>query len=210
MSKTLSRKGVSKRINRAIEFLGKDDAEDAVFHISPAIDATATSRYPDKKVGERIKQFILDEQPLIYYLSMQGKYLLPDGVRVVMVDNENADKPVGGHGGELSDFIYYCIRNPQVHEAEIDDEFIDFGRNFGIGRERFTGDGSELPPGKYIVSKATILGLILSVICASENRRINLEGDLTVLGRLTLPKSKLIGNKEYLMSRLNELFANDP
>ena len=87
MSKPLSRKGVSKRVKRALEFLGNDDAEDAIFNIGPAIDATAASRYPGQKVGDRIKQFIFDEQQLIYFLSMQGKYTLPEGVRLVIVDN---------------------------------------------------------------------------------------------------------------------------
>jgi len=206
MAKSISRQGISKRIHRALEFIGRDDPEDAIFNISPAVDATAAERYPDKKVGERIKQYIFDEQQLIYYFSMQGKYLLPDGVRVVLVDDQNVDQPIGGRGGELSDFIYYCIRNPQTHEAEIDYVFIDFGRNFGIGRERFEGDGGDLPPGKFIISKATIIALILSVICAPENRRIKLEGDISLFGRVKLSRANLVGNKAYLMEKLQELF----
>lgn len=209
MPKSLSRKGISKRIRRALEFMAQDDPEDAIFNISPAVDATAAVRYPNKRVGERIKQYIFDEQRLIYYFSMQGKYLLPDGVRIIIVDRENADQPVGSHGGELSAFIYYCIRNPQTHEAEIDYEFIDFGRNFGIGREKFVNDGGDLLPGKFIVSKATIMALILSVVCAPENKGIKLEGDISLFGRVRLSHVELIGNKAYLMEKLLELFKND-
>ena len=109
---------------------------------------------------------------------MQGKYLLPDGVRLIIVNKDEADKPVGGHGGELADFIYYNVRCAQIHEAEIDYDLIDIGREFGIGREGFKDDGDKLEPGKFIVSKATVFSLILSIICAPENKRIRLSEDV--------------------------------
>ena len=209
MSKQLSRPGLEKRIRRALERLQEGDAEDAVFNISPALDATARKRYPNKGVSDRIKSFVFDEQPLIYYLSMQGKYLIPDGVRIVMVEDDAVGRPSGGHGGELSDFVYYCVRCAQQHEAEIDYEQIDFGRNFGIGRERFDGDGGDLEAGKFIISIATVFALVLAVICASENRRLRLPGDINLYGKVTLSQKELVGNKVYLMGKLNELFAGD-
>jgi len=183
--------------------------EDALFNIAPVIDVVAKERHNDKKrVGDRIKAFIFDEQHLIYYLSTQGKTSLKDEVHIILADKD-VGKPVGEHGGELADFIYYNIRCAQAHDAEIDYDLIDFGRNFGIGRQKFEGDGGELAPGVFIISNATILALILSVICAPENRRIKLHDDITLYDKVQLDKNEIVGNKKYLMTKLHQLFKVD-
>lgn len=210
MAKKTSRQAIEKRIRKALQYLEEGDMEDAIFNIAPAIDVVAKERYKDKKrVGERIKAFIFDEQHMIYYLSTQGKISLPDGVRIVLVDDKDTGKPVGNYGGELADFVYHNIRCAQAHDAEIDYDLIDFGRNFGIGRQNFEGDGGELAPGVFIISNATILALILSVICAPENRRIKLPGNITLYNKVQLDKNKLAGNKEYLMNKLRQIFEVD-
>ena len=207
MARKTSRQAIEKRIRKSLQCLAEGDPEEAIYNIAPAIDVVAKERHKDKKrVGDRIKAFIFDEQQLLYFLSTQGIILLPDGVRVVMVNDNEVEKPSGGNGGKLADFIYHNIRCAQSHDAEIDYDLIDIGRNFGICREKFEGDGGELDPGVFIVSNATIMALILSVICAPENKRIKLDGDLTLYDRIKLDKSKLVGNKGYLMGKLNELF----
>lgn len=206
MKKT-SQRAVEKRIRKALQYLHEGDMEDALFNIAPVIDVTAKERYKDKKrVGERIKAFIFDEQHLIYYLSTQGKTSVPDGVRIILIDDKGSNKPVGNHGGELADFIYHNIRCAQSHDAEIEYDYIDFGRKFGIGRQKFEGDGGELAPGVFIISYATILALILSVICAPENKGIKLPGDLDLYNKIQLDKNELVGNKKYLMGKLGLLF----
>ena len=210
MAKKTSRQAIEKRIRKSLQCLEEGDIEDAIFNIAPIIDVVAKERHKDKKrVGDRIKAFVFDEQQLIYFLSTQGNIVLPDGVRIVLVDDKDIEKPVGNHGSELADFIYHNIRCAQAHDAEIDYELIDFGRNFGIGRQKFNGDGGELKPGVFIISNATVLALILSVICAQENRRIKLDGDITLYGKVPLDKNKLVGNKEYLMEKLHELFQKN-
>ncbi len=210
MAKKTSRQAIEKRIRKALQYLEEGDMEDAILNITPAIDVVAKERYKDKKrVGDRIKAFIFDEQHMIYYLSTQGKISLPDGVRIVLVDDKDTGKPVGNYGGELADFVYHNIRCAQAHDAEIDYGLIDFGRNFGIGRQIFEGDGGELAPGVFIISNATILALILSVICAPENRRIKLPGNITLYNKVQLDKNKLAGNKEYLMNKLRQIFEVD-
>ena len=207
MAKKTSRQAIEKRIRKSLQCLEEGDAEDAIYNIAPIIDVVAKERHKDKKrVGDRIKAFVFDEQQLIYYLSTQGNILVPDGVRIVLVEDKEVDKPVGNHGGELADFIYHNIRCAQAHDAEIDHDLIDFGRNFGIGRQKFDGDGGKLEPGVFIISNATVLALILSVICAPENKRIKLAGDITLFNKVILDKTKLVGNKEYLMGKLREPF----
>ena len=210
MARKTSRQAIEKRIRKALQCLEEGDMEDAVLNIAPIVDVVAKERYKHKKrVGDRIKAFIFDEQHLLYYLSTQGKIAPPDGVRIVLVDNENIDKPLGNYGGELADFVYHNIRCAQTHDAEIDYDLIDFGRNFGIGRLKFERDGGDLASGVFIISNATILALILSVICAPENRRIKLPADITLYNKIVLEKNKLVGNKEYLMTKLHQLFAAD-
>jgi hypothetical protein len=207
MDKKLTRdEKIQKRITIAIQWLEKGDVKEASFNIAPAIDVTAKERHKDKReVGDRIRAFIFDEQNLIYYFSMQGKLPLKDGDRVVLVDKDNADKPIGGYGGELADFIYN-IRCAQTHDAEIDYDNIDYGRDFGIGRDFFVGDGGEPAPGMFIISKATVYALLLSVICAPENSRIELPGNITLCNKVHLDRNKLVGNKDYLMTKLHQLF----
>lgn len=209
MSKQESRPALERFIRRAFDCLAKRDIEDALYQIAPAIDVTAKKRHKElRRVGERIKAYIFDERHLLYYFSTQGRVSLPNGVRIVMVDRNN-DKPVGNHPehrGELADFIYHNIRCAQSHDAEVDYSIIDLGREFGIGRQTFHGDGGSLEPGLFVISTATVMALILSVICAPENRRIRLDGDIVLYDKVILERDRLVGNKPYLMSKLSQLF----
>jgi len=196
---------IQKRIFKALQCIEAGDAEEAAFNIAPAIDVTAKERHKDKtQVGDRIKAYIYDEEQLIYFFSTQGKLSVGDEDRVRIVDYKT-DKLIGGHGGELADFIYYNIRCAQTHDAEIDKN-IDFGRDFGIGRFNFKEDGDAPAPGMFIISKATVYALILSVICAPENSRIELPGNITLCNKVQLDRNKLVGNKDYLMTKLHQLF----
>jgi hypothetical protein len=209
MAKKPSRRGIEKRITKALQNYNEGDVEDALFNISPVIDVVAKLRYKNKKrVGDRIKAFIFDEQQLIYYLSTQGKIVPLDGVRIVYLENTETNKPMGGFGGELADFIYHNIRCAQTHDVEIDYSAIDLGRNFGIGRIKLEGNGNDLASNSFIISNATVLALILSVICANEINKIRLYGRLILFNKVQLELSTLVGNKDYLMKKLSKLFEN--
>lgn len=213
MAKKTSRQSIEKRINRSFDSLIAGEYEEALYNIAPVFDVVAKERYPDKKsVGERIKSYILDEQDIIYFLSSQGTHKAIKGVIYAMVDDEHVDqapknvKHIKTHAGTLADYIYHNIRCAQSHDAEIDHDIIDLGRNFGIGREGFSGDGGKLPKGKFIVSNATILSLILVVITSPEIKRIKLNGSIKIYNKVSIDKSLLINNKEYLNLKISELF----
>ena len=202
---------IERCVKVALQRFEAGDMHDAIYQISPAVDVTAKSRYSNSEVGVRIKSFISDEQVLIYYLSSQGKVDLPEDVKIIMVD-EKTNRPIGNskyHAGELADFIYHNVRCAQTHDAEIDSKYIDFGRNFGIGRLTFAGDGGPLRDGMFVVSRATVLGIILSVICAPENLGLELPGDIVLSGTCILERGKLVGDKEYLMGRLKVFFRGN-
>lgn len=207
MARKTSRQAIEKRILKSLQCFAEGDMGDALFNIAPVIDVVAKQRHKDKpRVGDRIKAFIFDEQHLIYYLSTQGKIPLKNGARIVYIADPGTNKPLGDHGGELSDFIYYNIRCAQSHDAEIDHDTIDLGRNFGIGKFALDGDGGDIKPGAFIISNATILALILSVICAHENRRIKLSGKISLFNKVSIEINKIVGNKTYLLTQLSELF----
>jgi len=209
MSKAHSLAAVGYCVGKALRSFISGDLRDAVYQIAPAIDVTAKKRYPTiRRVGPRTKAFLLDEQTLIYYLSTQGRYSLPERIKIMLVDSKT-DKPVGDspeHNGELADFIYHNIRCAQSHDGEIDYEYIDFGRNFGVGRITFKDDGEPPKPGLFVVSRATVLALILSVVCAPENAKLQLPGDIDLFGKIVLQKNLLAGNRNYLMRCLRRLF----
>ena len=216
MAKKTSRQSIEKRLNRAFNSMNSGDMEDTLYHIAPVFDVIAKERYPEiKSVGERIKSYILDEQDLIYYLSMQGLYKIPKGVQIAIVDDENISQPppnvqhIKSHAGQLSDYIYHNIRCAQSHDAEIDYDVIDLGRNFGIGRERFVNDGGELSAGKFIVSNSTIIAMILVLIASPELKRIRLSGHFNMFGKISIDKQKLAGNRVYLEKKLDALFEKE-
>lgn len=211
--KTSRQSSLEKLINLSLESVLAGDMEKAIYDIAPVIDVIAKERYAEKKyVGERIKSFILDEQDIIYYLSTQGRIKLPKGVHIVMVDDQNVDqkppniKDCKRHAAELADYIYHNIRCAQSHDAEIDYDIIDIGRNFGIGRERFDGDGGNLEPGKFIISNATIISIILAVIAAPEVKQLKLEGRFKLYDKVLIDKATLVGNRLYLEDRIQEIF----
>lgn len=215
MNKRSSRPAIEKRVRKAIQYLVEGDAEEALYAISPAIDVLAKQRFPTvKPVGERIKKLLGDEQWLIYYLSSQGKINLPEDASVVLID-WGSGTPIGNpksHGGELADFVYHNIRCAQSHDAEIDYENIDIGREFGIARLVFENDGPPLDvddKGKFVISKATILALILCIVCAPENKRLQLDSDFPMFNNVVLDKDELPGNKQYLLEYLEELFGEN-
>lgn len=216
MAKKTSRQAIEKRINKAFESMLTGDMEEALFNIAPVIDIVAKERFKQiKLVGDRIKAYISEEQDLIYYLSYRGKFKILKGVQIAIVDHQNIEKPppnirhIKTHSAQLADYIYHNIRCAQSHDAEIDYDIIDLGRNYGIGREGFEGDGGELAPGKFIVSNATILAIVLVVVASPEIKRIKLQGHFTLNNTIMIDKQKLVGNREYLEKKLQSLFKPD-
>lgn len=216
MTRKTSRKNIEKRMRRTIECLARDDLEEALYSVSPVIDVIAKERYPDtKRVGERIKAYIFDVQHTLYLVSTQGRLRIPLGVHIAIVDDQHADQPPPNvkdfktHAGELADYIYHNIRCAQTHDAEVHSEIIDLGRNFGIGRERFSGDGGDLAPGKFIISNATILGLFLVTLASPELRRVRIVGTLKLWDRHPIDLAQLIGNEEYLDDFLGRIFPEE-
>jgi hypothetical protein len=150
---------VRELIDRAFRHLFAGELEDALMQLAPALEATAKLRYPSDSPSKRTQKFLKDEQDLIYALSTQFR------VRVNGSISYGAD-------GELHRIFYKFIRCAQSHDAQIDFSKIILGGDFGVARFLFEGSGLNVPSNKYLISKATVLGLIFSVVVAKENTRL--------------------------------------
>ena len=73
-------------------------------------------------------------------------------------------------------------------------------------RERFGGE--PLAPGKFIISKATVISLIWMVICCPENKQCRLRGTWEPYQGLSLDFDKLIGDKSYLIGEIKRFFQS--
>jgi hypothetical protein len=157
---------VSRRIGLSISAFQSNDFETALIHYFPALDKTAKKRRPrEKGVGNRIKAFISDQEEII-----------------TAVATNNILKNINVNGVDFPTAIYKFGRCPIAHEGELDARLqINDKGDFSIGHFWNL-------PSSYIV------GLILGVIVAPENKGEHIESDLAF---------NLFGNQ----LKINELWA---
>lgn len=184
--------GIEYHIIEAFSAFYKNDFYGALYQISPAIEATAKKRYPNNKPSDRIKFFLKDEQDLIFSFSTQCKILV----------GKNAVVKFGMD--EFQSILYKSVRCMQSHEAKLDSS-IELGEEFGIGPIRFTSSSSLNGP--ILISKATIIAVIFSVICAIENRNLKIS-DVPVrfYDDPAMKLAPFIGNKLNFTRRYYDLF----
>jgi len=119
---------IGNRIDEAYIKLVGDDLENSLVQLSIAIDATAKKKFDgEKKVGKRIRRFIMEYEDLIIHLSMAGmvRIITPDGVSY-------------GEKEKLGDVIYKSIRCALLHEADISDKVVfRKGPTMGMDEEKF-------------------------------------------------------------------------
>ncbi|EPO7767681.1 hypothetical protein QDQ60_02425 [Klebsiella aerogenes] len=141
---------IAKRIEKSVEAFFANDYETCLLQLFPAVDNTSKARRPKKKVGERIKSFLDDQQDIITYIALRIAF--KGGI---MIDDQT-----------LSDAIYHITRTSIVHEGQLDP------------RLKFVEEG-ELRASKdlWILPKNYIFGMIIAVITAKENKQSSLPED---------------------------------
>jgi len=149
-------KGIEARISEAISKLQQDDTENAMLQTITAIDGTARKRFGTQMGNKRrFVKFLSDEEDFIIYSAFSF------GVHLYVKDRLEL-----ANLGTLPELIYYSVRNPLVHEGDIGPGAIFLNREdkvaFGFRNEKFM-----IPP--YLV-----LGLIMLVIGAPENKDLSL------------------------------------
>lgn len=189
---------IKKRVIHAFKAFYENDLDEALFHISPAIDATASKRYPSLGVGERIRSFLKDEQDLIYGFSTAYKCDISGSNVTILFGSE----------GELQSIVYKFIRCKQAHGKSIDKSKITLGGDFGIGGFVIQGASIKPRPGTILISRATVLSMIFAVVSAIENLDIDFSG--TTISLFSEPKMDLapfVGNKPKFTQICRDHFA---
>lgn len=132
---------IGRRLEQSLNSLIGNDYEGSLVHFFPALDKTAKLRRPKARVGERIKEFLQDEEAFISFLAF----------RIVMANNTF-------DGLSFAEAIYKFGRTSIMHEGELDRRlsFED------VDLLMIIGDTWKLSP-------AYIAAMITAVMAAKEN-----------------------------------------
>ncbi len=147
---------VSRRIETSIISFMKKNYETSLIHFFPALDKTSKTRWPNARVGERIKNFIAYQESIIFAIATNNMF-------------------VNCSFGEISfaQAVYKYGRTSIVHEGELDH------------RLRINSAGNTKIGAVWDLDSGFVFGLIISVIIAPENKNEKLEKDvpLRLFGR---------------------------
>jgi hypothetical protein len=142
---------ISRRLEKAIGAYQRKDFEDAFIQVFPAIDKTGKKRRPKAGVGERIKAWIADEEPIITGIAVSNVF------KGLMVDD------IGFPAA-----LYKFGRTSIVHEGELDE------------RLRIT-ESPQLRIGYvWELPYTYIFGIIIALVLSEENKDEKLSESLHV------------------------------
>jgi len=146
---------IGRRIISAFSAFQQRDYEGACIHLFPAIDKTAKRRRPKEGVGERIRQFIADQEAIISVVAT-GNYMVRNYV----------------DGIGFPDAIYKFGRTSIAHEGELD------------RRLEFTDTGTIMIGEVWSLPSSYIPAMCVAVMAANENERetISATGSIEILG----------------------------
>jgi len=163
--------------DRVVECMHKyetNDLDNALIQVCIALDGTAKKEYPKvKKVGERFKAFIRENQDIISFFTFNGMVFI--------------DCKFGSY--TLDQFIYKVLRCGLLHEGGIPTMF-KFGE---------PGTPATLSDAQWSLPKTFIFGTLLAVVGASSNLK-QVTGDhykVVILGN-EFKLNDLWGNAEII------------
>lgn len=173
--------GVSRRIQQCIERLQIKDYEGALVNLFPAIDKTAKKRRPKVGVGNRIRNFLKDEEVLI-----------------TAVGTRHIFKDCSFDGVSFEDALYKFGRTSIAHEGELDPR-LKFNENGHLQ----IGQNDWNLPSNYIV------GMALAVIIAPENASESTAAGLgiAIFGK-QFELNEIWGKPEAVHSHICMVFQN--
>lgn len=173
---------VCKRIESCIASYNQRDYESCLINLFPIIDSTAKKRRPSFGVGKRMRAFINDELSIITTIGMSATF-------------------VGGVFGSYSipQVVYKLGRNSLIHDGSLDE------------RLSISEDGSfTLSDDNFILPKAFIMGMMLAVISAKENKNEKLDrGDILIeICGKDININDLWGNREFVLFAIRQRFGD--
>jgi len=190
--------GIPKRIRMSLESFFQDDLENSLYQISAAIEATAKKRYPNWKPAKRVRRFLNSELDIIYGLSTMNRFTIGPNANIIHAKDNGKDL-------QLSDIIYQYIRCDLAHEATINKKIL-LGGQFGVAGIHLEGLSLTRDNGKFLVSRATVMALIFCVVCACENKDININDVIIPFLSQKITISEYKGDKERFISFYTGLF----
>ena len=177
----MSASSISRRIESSIQAMNRKAYEDAFIHLFPAIDKTAKKRREKDGVGQRIKAFISDEEPIITAVATNN-----------IIKNINVD------GIDFPTALYKFGRTSIAHEGELDE------------RLQINENGSVQIGYVWNLPSSYITGLIVAVIVSPENssERIDQNIAITLFGE-TFKANDIWGKREIIQNKICQIFKND-
>jgi hypothetical protein len=171
---------ISRRIRSCITYAQERDYEQAMIHFFPALDKTAKRRRPKGNVGDRIRNFIADEEAII-----------------TAVATKNVFRNIRVNDVSFPEAIYKFGRTAISHEGELDP------------RLEFNDAGSVQIGAIWNLPSSYITGLCVGVIVAPENEREHIDAPLSldIFGR-TFKINELWGAKREVQKVICDAFRN--
>jgi hypothetical protein len=153
---TVTMKGIAARVGEAITKLQMNDTENAIVQTACAVDATARKRFGDIGNRRRFTGFLAENEDFLVYGALSFT------THLYVKGKLSFDKL-----GTLPELIYTNLRNPLLHEAETGDNVML------LLREREISFGFK--DQKFVVSQQLVLAMLLLVIGAKENEKMNFD-----------------------------------
>jgi hypothetical protein len=144
-------------ISSSLQLLKEGTHDVALSLACSAVDATSAKMFPNEKQNNaRYKKFLKKNMRIITTFGMPG--LSAGGIRIKCSNIPGIKTDAEGMAG-LEDIIYHIIRCGLIHQCEIE-ESIEFTQGTMLG------DFEQ----KFRIPYAIVLGLVMSVILAKENK----------------------------------------
>jgi len=186
--------GIARVVNDAARHLCEGDFDGALTDASIAVDATAGKCYPKRSNNKRCKAFLRDNIALMLLVATSGHLIARKGIRVpynhprINLDQKGT--------APLEDILYHAVRCSLLHEGGLPGN-IKFSAKRAM---RFATGSLELPA-------SLIAGLIVSVVCCPQNKRVKFAPNLRlVFGEKALPLRSLRGvGPEPAMEAIREI-----
>jgi hypothetical protein len=147
---------ISRRMESFWDATSRQQLEESLIHLFPALDKTAKRRRPKAQVGDRIRGFLADQEGIMSTIAT-GNFM-----KDIYVD-----------GVSIPDAIYRFGRCSIMHEGELDPRLrVTDGPNWSIGQV-------------WVLPRSFVLGIAVAVMIAPENLRERLATDrpITFLGQ---------------------------
>ncbi|XOF33605.1 MAG: hypothetical protein ACL93V_16675 [Candidatus Electrothrix sp. YB6] len=169
-------------ISSAIDNLNKNRYDVALALVCSAVDATASTQYPEiKENNKRYKKFLKNNMRIITTYGFPGITASGISIKCHNIPDIKADSE--GHT-DIENILYHIIRCSLIHQCEIDQR-IDFVPYTHIG------DFED----KFRIPDSLVFGLLLSVVLAECNKQEKLDKDYVLnLNEKSLSINKIWGN----------------